>query len=335
MAGMKTRPHRIASGLAPFTPCYDRFLTTGYREGLPFQAQVEAAAGIPGLGALVLVWPAQFQTASEIKPLLARHHLALATLEFSLYADRRWSTALFSTRDQGLRREAIETCRRGIDVALEAGADDVLLWPGQDGFDYPFQADYPAAWSRLVDTLGEIASYRPQMRISIEYKRMEPRANIYVRNAGVLLALLRDLNLPNVGGTVDLGHSLYSAENPAEAAMLLARAGKLFQVHVNDNYRDWDHDLVVGSVHLWETLEFFYWVERAGYTGWYQIDSYPYRDDGRAALLNSVERTRWLIDRARDLQATPLADHLARGDAMDAGRLVWERVLRPAPGAES
>lgn len=317
----------IASGLSPFSPCFDRFIPTGYREGMEFTQQVEAAAGIEGLGGLVLVWPAQFQEACQVKPLLARHGLALATLEFSLYADRRWKAGLFTAVDAGLRREAVEACKKGVDVAAEAGAEDVLLWPGQDGFDYPFQADYHANWARLVEGISEVASHRPDMKISIEYKRMEPRANIHVRNAGVLLCLLNDIALPNVGATVDLGHSLYAAENPAEALALVARAGRLFQVHVNDNYRDWDHDLIPGSVNFWETLELFYWAERSGYAGWYQIDSYPYRDDGRAALCAAVERTRYFIDRARELLQSPLSESLARSDAVAAGRLVWQHVL--------
>jgi len=43
-------------------------------------------------------------------------------------------------------------------------------------------------------------------------------------------------------------------ENPAEAVYLLASSGKLYHTHFNDNYRDWDHDMIVGSVHLWELV---------------------------------------------------------------------------------
>lgn len=58
-------------------------------------------------------------------------------------------------------------------------------------------------------------------------------------------------------------------ENPAETVALLKRYGdKLFHVHMNDNYRYWDDDMIVGSVHTIETLEFFYWLQRTGYDGW-------------------------------------------------------------------
>ena len=123
-----------------------------------------------------------------------------------------------------------------------------LLWPGQDGFDYPFQADYSRCWRLLIDGIGEVAAHRPDVRIAIEYKPKEPRAHLFVRNAGTLLHLLHEIGLANVGATIDLGHSLVAGENAAEAAVLLADAGKLFQVHVNDNYRDWDHDLMVGTI---------------------------------------------------------------------------------------
>ena len=42
----------------------------------------------------------------------------------------------------------------------------------------------------------------------------------------------------------------------AEAAVLLRTTGKkLFHIHFNDNYRSWDDDMIVGSVHLVEFVE--------------------------------------------------------------------------------
>jgi len=51
-------------------------------------------------------------------------------------------------------------------------------------------------------------------------------------------------------------------ENPAEAVYLLASSGKLYHTHFNDNDRDWGHDMIVGSVHLWQLMEFLFWLKR-------------------------------------------------------------------------
>jgi xylose isomerase len=319
--------YKIASGFAPFSPCAERFVVTGYREPMTLEEQIAAASRIKGLTAIGLDYPYQFDDPSKVKPLLEEYDALLSTVEIGLYPDRKWKLGTYTAPDAGIRKEAIEMSKRALDAAAELGADDVLLWPGQDGFDYPFQVDYSKNWTLLIDAIGEVAAHRPEVKIAIEYKPKEPRTNIYVRNAGVLLYLLEKVNLPNVGGTIDLGHSLVAGEGPAEAAALLARAERLFQVHVNDNYRDWDHDLIVGSVTFVETLEFFYWLGRLGYEGYYILDIFPYREDGAKALQQGVDRVRYFIDAAQRLNECGLDKHFASHNHIAASAAVWKRIL--------
>ncbi|HVP18089.1 MAG TPA: sugar phosphate isomerase/epimerase family protein [Spirochaetia bacterium] len=320
--------YKVASGFAPFSPCADRFNPAGYDDRLTLEEQFGAASGIKGFGGVALDYPYQFTDAREVKPLLQETGLAFVTLEIGLYPDRKWKNGTYTAPDPGIRREAIEMSRKALDVAAELEAVDVLMWPGQDGFDYPFQSDYQKTWTLLVDAVGEIAAHRPDVKIAIEYKKQEPRANCYVRNAGVLLSLLRELDLENVGGCIDLGHSLAAGENPAEAAVLLHRAGRLFQVHLNDNYRDWDHDLIVGSVTFWETLEFFYWLRRCGWDGWYILDIFPYRIDGGSALQEGVNRTIRFIQLAERIGTDTLQESLSRSDVLSAARELWGELFR-------
>jgi len=320
--------YKIASGFAPFSPCADRFNVAGYRDPLSLDEQFSAAARIQGLEGVGLDYPYQFAKPSEVQPLLGKTGLRFVTLEIGLYPDRKWRNGTYTAPDPGIRREAIEMSKRALEVAAELGAEDVLLWPGQDGFDYPFQSDYGRFWKLLVEGIGEVAAHRPDVRIAIEYKRQEPRAHCYVRNAGVLLSLLHELGLDNVGGCIDLGHSLAAGENPGEAVVLLSRAGKLFQVHINDNYRDWDHDLIVGSVTFWETLEFFYWLRRCGWQGWYILDIFPYRIDGGQALQEGVDRTRFLIDLAERVDTEAFRGSLERADVIAAGRELWQKAFK-------
>jgi len=318
---------RIASGFAPFSPCVDRFNPAGYRDRMSLAEQFDAAARIKGFGGVGLDYPYQFTEPEQVKPLLKKTGLVFVTLEIGLYPDRKWKNGTYTAPDPGVRRDAIEMSRRALDVAAELGAVDVLMWPGQDGFDYPFQSDYARYWGLLVDAIGEVAAHRPDVKIAIEYKKQEPRANCYVRNAGVLLSLLHEVGMKNVGGCIDLGHSLAAGENPAEAAVLLHRAGKLFQVHINDNYRDWDHDLIVGSVTFWETLEFFYWLHRCGWDGWHILDIFPYRIEGSEALQQGVDRTIRLIELAAKIGTPTLADSLSRADVLAAGKELWGRLF--------
>ena len=319
--------YKITSGFAPFAPCADRFVPAGYRDPMTLEQQMEAASKIKGLESVGLDYPYQFTDPNQVKPLLAKTGLVFVTLEIGLYPDRKWKNGTYTSPDPGIRREAIEMSKKALDVAAELGAVDVLMWPGQDGFDYPFQSDYQKYWTLLADGIGEVAAHRPDVKIAIEYKKQEPRANCYIRNAGVLLNLLNELGMNNVGGCIDLGHSLAAGENPAEAAVLLHRAGKLFQVHINDNYRDWDHDLIVGSVTFWETLEFFYWLDRCGWDGWYILDIFPYRLDGSASLQQGVDRTIRLVELVRKIGTRSLQESLSQADVLAAGRELWSTLF--------
>ena len=127
------------------------------------------------------------------------------------------------------------------------------VWPGQDGFDYPFQADYIEVDKWIKDALGPVAAHQPRVRILVEYKPKEPRTHCFVSTVGRLLLTLKDL--PNVGGLIDWGHALQGGENIAESVALMHSYGKLDYIHLNDNYRSWDDDMMVGSVHLVEYLE--------------------------------------------------------------------------------
>ncbi len=68
------------------------------------------------------------------------------------------------------------------------------------------------------------------------------------------------------------------------------RCGKgAFTAKDNDNYRSWDDDMIVGSIHLAEYVELLFWLKEVGYEGWYSMDQYPYREEAQGALRESIE----------------------------------------------
>ena len=85
----------------------------------------------------------------------------------------------------------------------------------------------------------------------------------------------------------------WPTRTPAESAALLQYFGnKLFYMHFNDNWRLWDDDMTVGSVHTIETLELLYWLDRMNYTGWYALDIFPYRENGISAATRASSGSR-------------------------------------------
>lgn len=120
------------------------------------------------------------------------------------------------------------------------------------------------------------------------------------------LWVAKKLGKDNVGVLVDFGHALMSKENPAEAICILSEEKKLFGIHFNDAYREWDDDLVAGSVNLWDTLEFIYYLDKIEYAGWLSFDIFPFRMDGPRAVELCVESTDNLIGLAEKIDKKKL-----------------------------
>ena len=84
------------------------------------------------------------------------------------------------------------------------------------------------------------------MKFCIEYKPREPRNRMVFSSCARTLLAIEEMDRDNVGILLDFGHSLYGGESPAEAAKLALSRDRLFAIDVNDNFRGWDDDMVVG-----------------------------------------------------------------------------------------
>jgi xylose isomerase len=165
------------------------------------------------------------------------------------------------------------------------------------------------------------------MKFAIEYKPREPRVSMFFSSAAKTLLAIEDMDVPNVGILFDFGHSLYGGESPAEAGRLIHSRGLLYAIDVNDNFRGWDDDLVVGSVHLVETLEFFYTLREGGWDGVWQLDQFPFREDSVEAARAGIETMR-SIHRALDLlDVAALRQAQDRQDALAANRIARQAIM--------
>ena len=319
---------RIDAATTSFSTCADRFVKGGYKEVVPFPRQLELLASVPGIIGVALDYPSQYDDPAALRALLDPLGLDLGMTEIDMYSSARWQYGSLSSLDDATRDEAIALVKQGIDAAIEARGADVQLWLGQDGYEYSFATDYNEAWARLADAIIEIVDYRPEMKITIEYKAKEPRTKCFISTVGRALYLCERTGKPNAGITLDVGHSLMAAENPAEAAVMALQRGRLFHLHLNDNYRDWDHDMIPGTVNLWESIELFYWLERLGFDGWYGIDVYPYREDGAATLNRTVKSIYRFREIARRLIAAGLPALQTGERAVEVIDLVMSEVLK-------
>ncbi len=270
----------------------DRFLSSGYKDGLDKAEMVRQAAAIPGVRGVELVgtWDVTKENVDEMGELLAKHGLACVSIIPDHFSQKRWGRGAFTAKDPAIRAQAYDETCAVAELARTLACPLVNIWPGQDGYDYVFQSHLVDDRRRMIDAITRAAGAYPDIRFSLEYKPKEPRTHSTMARAADTLLAARETGLANVGVTIDTGHSFVAGENVAEAAVLLSDYGrKLFHIHFNDNYRAWDDDMIVGSVHFAEYLELLFWLREIGYEGWYSMDQYPYREDGQGALRGSVE----------------------------------------------
>ncbi len=316
--------------LGVFSGFYDRYVTEGYQEPTTLDDQLRTAVGIPGLAGVELVGRAGVDDSNirEVRRKIASTPLRVTTIIADLWARRQWQNGSLASTDARIRSLAKDEIRRSMDWASDLGSQTVSVWFGQDGYDYVFQADYQRAWSWLVEGMSECAEQNSAIKLAIEYKIKEPRTHCFVATAAKTLLLIHACGKSNVGAMLDIGHALAAYENPAESVALLDQAGKkLFYLHLNDNWRLWDDDMMVGSVHLPEYIEFLYWLRRIGFAGWYAFDVYPYRENPAAVIEESIRWTDSCIALLDQIGEEALRKAIDSGSGGEALRLIRKALF--------
>ena len=178
----------------------------------------------------------------------------------------------------------------------------------------------------LINGLREACDYDKRIKLTIEYKRKEPRAHIYVSDIGKALYLCQKVDRENIGITVDFGHAFLSTENPAESICLAAEENKLFGVHINDNYNDWDWDMIPASVHFIQTLEGIVWTIKVGYKGWIYLDVFPKRYDPVQTLSTSVRTVKHMFRLVQKFGPDELLEVMEERDYLKGLSILFKNI---------
>lgn len=269
----------------------ERYVPGGYFKEMTTDQQLEIISKIEGLDGLFVFYPLAPlpDDPGRLVKKLDSFGLKVSNLAVECWSDRKWKYGAFSTNEAAIKKEVIKMFKDAIDFSKEIGADSVLLWPAHDGFDYPFQTDYKDAWKNMVETVGQICAYDPKVKIALEAKSKDPRQRQYISNTGKAMALINDVGAPNLGAAIDVGHSLMAQENLSESLALLDVHDRLYQIHLNENYKDSDPDMIFGTINFWEILEFFYFLSKTDFKGWSSIDIIAPRDDRAKSLALGVK----------------------------------------------
>jgi xylose isomerase len=319
---------RFGAGVWLFGRFIDRYATDGYGPAVGICEAIRLAGEVEGLEALDLNFPFwdEGEELDRVREALSAAGLRASAITPEIYT-RKFRAGGFTNPDAQIRREAQGLVARATEVAYELAADYVKLWPGQDGHDYPFQADHARLWSLSLEGVRTAAEPHPEMRFAIEYKPKEPRIHMLFANAATTLLAIDEIGLDNVGILLDFGHSLNAGETPAAALQMVLSRNRLLGIDFNDNFRGWDDDLAVGAVHPIETLEFLHVLRASGWEGLWQLDQFPFREDPVTAARTSI-RVLTAMNRLLDrIDVEALRTSQASQDALAAQRIIYSALL--------
>ena len=319
---------RFGAGIWHFATYVDRYATDGY--GVPRSVidAIDLAGKVRDLSVVDINYPffgGEFSN-DQVKAALERNKLGVIGITPEIYT-REFAKGAFTNPDAGVRRRAHELITEAAQVVRDFRADYVKLWPGQDGWDYPFQVDHGTLWKNSLDGVGRLASENPDLKFVIEYKPREPRVHMSFDSLARTLLGIEKIGLPNVGILLDFGHAIFGGESAADSAQMAIDYGRLFGMDVNDNYRSWDDDLVAGSLHPIELFEFFHVLRKNKWDGVWQLDQFPFREDSVATADHAIGFLK-AVDRGLDaLDLSALRKAQDNHDAITALRLAQKALF--------
>ncbi len=279
-----------------------------FAECLASCAQVEGAEGIE------VVYPQNFgddidAAVRQIKD----SGLAVSAVNLNVKGEDIYGAGAFTSPDPAVRAHAVAAMKKALDLAAELGAEMITCCPLIDGHNYSFQVDYLSQWKWLEQCLAEAVAHRDDVRISLEYKLNESRNYCILPDVGRTLFLCERLGAKQFGVTMDVGHALIAKETPAEALCLAAQVDRLFYVHFNDNAREWDWDMLPGSVGLWDLVELVYYLDRIDYDGWVAYDVNTRNGDPVETMSASIELVNTAIALLDKIGRDTIAGFIAEG----------------------
>jgi xylose isomerase len=188
----------------------------------------------------------------------------------------------------------------------------------------------------MVDSVREASDYVPEMPLFMEYKPSETRVHCTLDSAAKTLLLCSAVGRSNLGITLDIGHSIYGGENPAEALSLIALSGVPYYVHINDNNGKWDWDLMAGTNNLWLYVEFLFHLKELGYDGWITSDTSPVRQDPIETFAFNVRMTNRIWNWLDVVDREAIRHHLTQHEFLPIMKLMepffFVGALEPAVG---
>jgi xylose isomerase len=231
----------------------------------PLLDPVEATYKLAELGAAAVTFhdddlvPDEAQrekTLERFGTALSETGLVVEMVTTNLFSHPVFKEGGFTANNREVRRYALAKVLRNIDLAAGLGAQTFVLWGGREGAEHGASKNVGAALDRYREALDLLCGYvREQgyeMRFALEPKPNEPRGDILLPTVGHALALINELEHPEmVGLNPEVGHEEMAGLNFAHGIAQAMWHDKLFHVDLNGQHGPrFDQDLRFGAGNL-------------------------------------------------------------------------------------
>jgi xylose isomerase len=196
------------------------------------------------------------ETLDRFGKALADTGISVEMVTTNLFADPVFKEGALTANNRDVRRYALAKVLRNVDLAASLGARTFVLWGGREGAEHGASKNVRSALDRYAESLDILCRYVKEqgydIRFALEPKPNEPRGDILLPTIGHAIALISELEHPElVGLNPEVGHEEMAGLNFAHGISQALWHGKLFHVDLNGQHGPrFDQDLRFGAGNL-------------------------------------------------------------------------------------
>lgn len=336
-----TERWKTSLGIWAFGATATRFVPGGYHPEAVEQSTVEKVRrAVDGLGPLIDGYEFHYgaeiteENTPQIQAALGKEH-DIYCVCYGLVPNPRYMYGSLSNPEAGKRREAVNHLKAGIDLSAAVGGK-YIYWPGNEGYNYPFQRNYAKTWGWLLEGIQEAVEHAnaKQVTFLLEHKNSEPAMNIFMRNIGMSLFIVKKIkemgtDIANLKINMDWQHLIMNGENLGEYGALLLSEGLLGHQHGNSGWGSFDDDNMVGTQFIEQQIDLIRELIQGGYGKNGErigFDLFPYTEDPVEAVKRSVMHFEYMAEIARRMDNAELEAAKNEADAVRAYRAFWRAL---------
>lgn len=242
----------------------------------------------------------------------------------------------YTSNSPAERRYAIQRSLQAIDIAVELGTTNIVLWLAREGTYIRESKNARQAHQWLLEAINRMLGHNPDIRIMIEPKPNEPMDHAYVPTIGhaISLAYLSD-DPSRVGGLIETAHAKLAGLDPSDEMAFALFHKKLWSVHLNDqNGLKFDEDKSFGAANLREAFNQVRVLEEGGFgeNGEFvgldvKVMRTQKQNNSAAHLSNSKRIFELMLHKVRTFNRNAEAECIRNRDYEALERLVIEHLL--------